>query len=573
MNKRNSLIAWLLAASLVVVALVAFVYWSQSSVNQSFTKIGSGLAGGPALNPVTTGDSYGVNAKVAPTAMAMAEARASTAMISTEALAANMNVPAAAPALPAVGGGMPEPGQRANREQREPQPIFTPGPIEVNPFTRTSDDPLSTFALDVDTGSYTAMRNYVSAGQLPPADTVRVEEFVNYFKYGYPAPQKDAFGVYVDSAPSPFGTVGTQIVRVGIQGRRIESSQRKDAVLTFVIDVSGSMQEPNRLPLVKESLRLLVNELRQGDKVGIVVYGSEARVLLPHTGVEQRERIMEAMDSLQDEGSTNAEAGLRLGYEQASNVFGRDAINRVILCSDGVANVGATGPDDIRKAIRDYTAQGVQLTTVGFGMGDYNDSLMEQLADDGDGNYAYVDSLNEAKRVFVENLTGTLQVIAKETKAQVEFNPAVVKGYRLLGYENRAVADADFRNDKVDAGEIGAGHSVTALYEVEMLDQSSGPALTVRLRYADPKSGQVSEIAQPFDRESFGRDFAAASPQFQLAVAVAGFAEKLRNSSYAEDRSFADVYAITQRIAPQLPNDVDAQEFMQLVRQVEEIAR
>jgi len=419
--------------------------------------------------------------------------------------------------------------------------------------------------MDVDTGSYAATRNYINTGTLPPPQIVRVEEFVNYFRYDYPSPQDGAFGIYIDSAPSPFGQSNSQIVRVGIQGKTIEAVDRKDAVLTFVIDVSGSMQQPNRLPLVKQALRLLVDELNQGDRIGIVVYGSEARVLLEHTTAANKDAILSAIDSLNDEGSTNAEAGLRLGYELASKHFVPGAINRVILCSDGVANVGETSPDGIRQKIRDYTAQGVDLSTIGFGMGDYNDSLMEQLADDGNGNYAYVDTLDEAKRIFVENLTGTLQVIAKDAKIQVDFNPDVVERYRLIGYENRAIADQDFRNDTVDAGEVGAGHTVTALYQVELAKEgANGPALTVQVRYADAEDGQVHEISKQFARNEFGSNIEGAAPQFQLAVAVAGFAEQLRTVSGQYEYA-GQVLSLAQRAAAALPQNADAQEFAQLV--------
>ncbi len=445
-------------------------------------------------------------------------------------------------------------------------PTLAPETSTVNPFVSTSKDRLSTFSIDVDTASYSNARSYIqNGGALPPPDSVRVEEFVNYFRYDYPSPGQEAFGIAVDGAPSPFGQPGAQIVRVGVQGKRIDESQRSDASLTFVIDISGSMQEPARLPLVKQALRLLVDELRPSDQVGIVVYGSTAEVVLEHTSADNKTSIMAAIDALGDGGSTNAEEGLRLGYAQASKHFKAGGINRVILCSDGVANVGATGPDAIRASIRDYTAQGIYLTTVGFGMGGYNDVLMEQLADDGNGNYAYVDALKEAQRIFVQNLTGTLQVIAKDVKIQVDFNPDVVAQYRLLGYENRAVADTDFRNDKVDAGEVGAGHSVTALYEVLLTGQGSGTALTVQLRYADPTSNAVREIAQPFDSSALAADFATTAPRFQQAVAVAAFAEKLRGSPYAQNRSLDDVLTIAQRIAPQLPNDPDVQEFVRLV--------
>jgi Ca-activated chloride channel family protein len=255
----------------------------------------------------------------------------------------------------------------------------------------------------------------------------------------------------------------------------------------------------------------------------------------------------------------------------AAEHFKVGGINRVILCSDGVANVGATGPDAIREVIRDHTAQGVLLTTVGFGMGDYNDHLMEQLADDGNGNYAYVDTLEEARRVFVENLTGMLQVIAKDAKVQVDFNPEVVHSYRLLGYENRDIADEDFRNEKVDAGEVGVDHNVTALYEVVLQNEAAGDAITVYLRYKHPQSGEVTELEQPLATDAFGTSFNEMSPQFRLAVAVAGFAEQLRGSGYAQDRSMADILAIAEPVAQEMANDAEVQEFVELVRQASDL--
>jgi Ca-activated chloride channel homolog len=431
--------------------------------------------------------------------------------------------------------------------------VVLPTPM-TNPFVDTAQDKLSTFALDVDTGSYTAVRNYIlNGGSLPPAGMVRPEEFINYFRYGYKVPDQDAFGLYVDSAPSPFNQ-NTHIVRVGVQAKK-------------VIDVSGSMDQPDRLPLVKEALRLLVDELRPNDKVGIVIYGSEARLVLEHTSLQDKGKILSAINTLENEGSTNAEAGLKLGYELASKGFKVDGINRVVLCSDGVANVGATSPDAIRAAIREYSEQGVYLTTVGFGMGDYNDYLMEQLADDGDGQYAYVDSLAEAKRIFVENLTGTLQVVAKDAKIQVDFNPGIVKRYRLIGYENRDVADEDFRNDKIDAGDIGAGHTVTALYEVELTAQAeAGDALTVQMRYLDPKSKQATEIARPFALSLFGKSFDAADARFRLAVSVAAFAETLKGSEFVTPQSHTQVLAIAERAYADLGQVHDVGDFVEMVR-------
>jgi Ca-activated chloride channel family protein len=456
--------------------------------------------------------------------------------------------------------------------EEEPVPSPTPAAeVEINPFTRTVDDALSTFAMDVDTASYSAARGYLNRGTLPPPQTVRVEEFVNYFDYRYPNPAPDTFGVNVAAAPSPFGAAETYFVRVGIQGERIEASERDNAALTFVIDVSGSMGEPNRLPLVKESLSLLVEQLREGDTVAIVVYSNNTRTVLEPTSVTERERIIGAINSLGIENSTNVEAGLRLGYEVAQDNFVNGAINRVILCSDGLANVGATNPDAIRNSVREYAEQGVLLTTVGFGM-QFNDNMMETLANDGNGNYAYVDTLDEARRVFVENLTGTLQVIARDAKIQVEFNPDVVSQYRLLGYENRDVADADFRNDDVDAGEVGAGDNVTALYEVRLTEQGSGTALTAQIRYEDPETGEVYETATPLDSDAFAGDFSEAPADMQLAVAVAGLAEHLRGSGYAQDRPLSDILAIAERVAPQFANDDDVQEFVGLVQQTQQMA-
>ncbi|MEJ2736647.1 MAG: von Willebrand factor type A domain-containing protein, partial [Anaerolineae bacterium] len=363
----------------------------------------------------------------------------------------------------------------------------------VNPFIDTEDDHLSTFALDVDTGSYTIARRYVQDGNLPPEDAVRVEEFVNYFEAGYDyPPQGQAFAIHVDGAPFPYSeTERYQMMRVGIQGYAIPPDERKDVSLTFVIDVSGSMDRESRLELVKRALEMLVEQLRPSDSVGIVVYGSDARVVLESTSGAEARTILDAIYRLHPEGSTNAEAGLRLGYERANAAFNPGGINRVVLCSDGVANVGQTGPESIWDVISGYASEGITLTSVGFGMGNYNDVLMEQLADNGDGFYAYVDTLKEAERLFVHGLTGTLQSIAMDAKVQVDFDPAVVARYRLVGFENRAIADQDFRDDTVDAGEIGAGHSVTALYEVKLHPEAGGRIATVHLRWQDPDTAEV----------------------------------------------------------------------------------
>jgi Ca-activated chloride channel family protein len=408
----------------------------------------------------------------------------------------------------------------------------------VNPSVDTEADNLSTFAMDVDTGSYTVMRNYLKDGNLPPNDSVRVEEYVNYFEQGYPNPPvHQAFGLNIDGAPSPFTeTERYQMMRVGLQGYQVPEEERKDANLTFVIDVSGSMDMDNRLGLVKNSLELLVEQLHPTDTVSIVVYGTEARVVLEPTTGSHKGQILEAIYSLEPEGSTNAEAGIRLGYKMAMHGFKPDGINRVILCSDGVANVGETGPDAILSEVKRYVDEGVTLTTVGFG-----------------------------------KITGTLQTIAKDAKVQVEFNPDVVMRYRLVGFENRAVADEDFRNNKVDAGEIGAGHSVTALYEIKLYPEARGKVATVYMRWQDPDTGQVIELSKDFDSSELSGEFRDADPYFQRAVVVAEYAEILKKSYWAEDSSMAAVYREAQRVSEYLGRDEDMGEFMELIRRASQL--
>ena len=426
----------------------------------------------------------------------------------------------------------------------------------TNPFIDTEDDHLSTFAMDVDTGSYSITRRYLIGGNLPPPEAVRVEEFVNTFDYSYDPPTEDAFAIHIDGAPSKFGEgKRLQLLRIGLQGRVIPSEHRKDAILTFVIDVSGSMKRENRLELVKKALTLLVDSCRPTDKVGIVVYGSRGRLVLPHTGIEQRSEILAVINSLRPGGSTNAEEGLRIGYDLAWRNASVNHINRVILCSDGVANVGKTGPDEILKEIRTYVQRGITLSTVGFGMGNYNDVLMEQLADTGDGSYAYVDTLTEAKRIFVENLTGTLQLIAKDAKIQVDFNPEVVSRFRLLGYENRRLDHEQFRDDTVDAGEVGSGHQVTALYEVKLHQAATGKLATVSIRYADADNHKVSEVSEDISVSQLHESFDAAPTTFRLAAAVAEFAEILRESYWAKDGSLDPVHQVVKDAFPEIDSE------------------
>ncbi len=489
---------------------------------------------------------------------------------STEAPAsADYYLPSATEAPAAAEASAFSPQQNAQSpSSQQPYDMFFQD-YGVNPSIDTEDDNLSTFALDVDTGSYTVMRNYLNDGNLPPQESVRVEEYVNYFEHGYASPPAhQAFGIYVDGGPSPFTeTERYDMMRVGIQGYEVSDEDRKDAALTFVIDVSGSMDMDNRLGLVKRSLELLVEQLHRNDTVSIVVYGSEARVVLEPTAGSDSDRILDAIYSLQPEGSTNAEAGLRLGYGMAMEAFKSDGINRVILCSDGVANVGQTEADSILEEIYRHVERGVTLTTIGFGMDNYNDTLMEQLADDGNGFYAYVDDMDEARKLFIDEITGTLQTIALDAKVQVEFNTDVVMRYRLVGYENRAVADEDFRDNEVDAGEIGAGHSVTALYEIKLYPEAHGRVATVFMRWEDPDTHQVVEISQDYDTNQIAFDFEEADPYFQRAVVVAEYAEILKGSYWAEESSMDDVYDEARRISEYIYRDGAMEEFVDLVRE------
>src|SRR5512143_447643 len=357
------------------------------------------------------------------------------------------------------------------------------------------------------------------------------------------------------------------MLRIGLHAHQAPEPPRPHANLVFVIDVSGSMDMDNRLGLVKRSLELLVEQLDRRDSVSIVVYGTEARVVLDPTPGSDKDAILSAIYSLHPEGSTNAEAGIRLGYKMALRAYNPNGINRVILCSDGVANVGNTEADVILEEIRGHVEEGVTLTTIGFGMDNYNDTLMEQLADNGDGFYAYVDDMREAKRLFIDNLTSTLQTIAKDAKVQVDFNPEVVMRYRLVGFENRAVADDQFRDNSVDAGEIGAGHSVTALYEVKLYPEAYGKIATVYLRWEDPDTHSVTELSKDLDTHDLAGDFQEANPYFQRAVIVAEYAEILKHSYWAEDSSLRRVFHEAERVIESMPQDEDMGEFMDLIRQ------
>jgi Ca-activated chloride channel family protein len=445
------------------------------------------------------------------------------------------------------------------------------GAPTINTWTLTQNDHLSTFSVDVDTASYTLARAKLLSGELPPADSVRVEEWLNYFRYRHPLPEPGVpLAVTMDAAPSPFAP-NKHLLRVGVQGRVVDLAERQPAHLTFLVDVSGSMQSPERLPLAKRALRLLVDQLHDGDTVALVTYAGNVRLVLPHTGMNEKARIHAAIEALSAGGSTAMGSGVELAYQQAVKVLDSKSSSRVIILSDGDANVGRTSHEEILKLVAGHVKEGVTLTTVGFGMGNYKAVLMEQLADKGNGNHFYVDSLLAAKRIFVEQLGGTLEVIAQDVKLQVDFDPAQVNAYRLVGYENRDIADRDFRNDRVDAGEIGSGHTVTALYELDLKANAGAGLATVRLRAKAPRGTTADEKAFVFPGAALATRFGDASADFRFATAVMGAAEIFRRSPSAAEWSYDEVRRIAAGATP--PGNAEREEFLSLLERAQALAR
>jgi Ca-activated chloride channel family protein len=448
-----------------------------------------------------------------------------------------------------------------------------------NPFEFAALDRLSTFAADVDTASYALARNYLARGLMPTKEQIRTEEFINSFATDVPAPLEDTFALALDLAPSRFAKSGEWMLRVVLKGKEVAAAERPRLALTFVVDGSGSMQQENRLELVKHALRLLAGQLDGNDAVAIVAFSNEARLVLPMTTAVNRGLIESAIFGLQSDGGTNAEAGLKMGYEVAAAGLTPGANNRVILLSDGVANIGHTSVEAMLANVAEQRALGIYLNAIGVGMGNHNDALLEQLADKGDGICNYIDDQEEARRVLVENFTGALVPIARDVKIQVEFDPTQVQSYRLLGYENRAVADAAFRDDKVDAGEIGAGHQVTALYELVRAPSatSDGPLATARVRFKPPfavdsaergaEARAAAETAREIERSVAFRDtateFRGATAGFQKAALVAQFAEFLRRSVHARADDYDDFLAEVLRVA-QLGEDASFRAFARL---------
>jgi Ca-activated chloride channel family protein len=433
-----------------------------------------------------------------------------------------------------------------------------------HPWTDAAKDHLSTFAADVDTASYTLARRKLTEGALPPGAAVRVEEFVNYFRYRFPEPAAGTpFAVVMDAAPSPLSP-GRHILRVGVATKAKSPSERKPAHLVFLVDVSGSMVSPDRLDLAKRSLRILTNNLKDGDTVALVTYAGSTELILPATGLAHKADILSAIDKLESGGSTAMGSGIDLAYHQAMLGVQPGAISRVIVCTDGDANVGSHTHDEILKIIAGRAKEGVTLSTIGFGMGNYKDELMEQLADKGNGNNFYIDSLSAAKKVFQEQLGSTLEVVAKDVKLQVDFDPKLVSRYRLVGYENRDIKDDDFRNDKVDAGEVGAGHQVTALYELELTDKAkltNAPLGGVRIRHKQPRGEKATEAAFPMVGGA-AASFANAPADLRFAFAVAAFADVLRNGQDAEHWSLPQIRDLAKLAAG---DDADRKELVGLI--------
>jgi len=465
--------------------------------------------------------------------------------------------------------------------------------IVENRFLTVQENALSTFSIDVDAASYSNIRRYLQQGQLPPAGAVRIEEMINYFHYNYPQPLNDApFSINTEMTECPWNTAH-RLVLVGLQGKNIPAENLPPSNLVFLIDVSGSMMDENKLPLVKASMKMLTDQLREQDKVSLVVYAGNAGLVLPATSGAEKTKIKDAIDKLEAGGSTAGGQGIQLAYKTAKANFLKGGNNRVILCTDGDFNVGASSDDALVQMVEEERKSGVFLTVLGYGMGNYKDNKMQKLADKGNGNHAYIDGLSEAKKVLVNEFGGTLFTIAKDVKLQVEFNPASVQAYRLIGYENRLLNKEDFNNDKKDAGELGSGHTVTALYEiipvgvknefVEKVDklkyqQQNSPArigpademMTIKFRYKKP-DGDVSKLIEhPVLNNHLA--IADASSNFRFAAAVAEFGMLLRNSEFKQSASYNKTWQLAKDA---LGKDEEGyrREFLKLLKNAQSIAK
>ena len=490
-----------------------------------------------------------------------------------------------------VSGGIRR--QQTNFNHYEGQPWNTENyaPISENIFHDPLNEPLSTFSIDVDAASYSNVRRFLQLGQRPPIDAVRIEEMINYFDYEYAEPDgKDPFSVNTEVAFCPWNE-DNLLVHIGLQGKKISLEELPPSNVVFLLDVSGSMNAPNKLPLLKSALKMLVEQLSREDRVTIVVYAGAAGMVLEPTPGNQKSEIISALENLQAGGSTAGGAGIKLAYKMARENFIEGGNNRIVLATDGDFNIGASSDAEMQRLIEKERESGVYLTVLGFGMGNYKDSKMEILADKGNGNYAYIDNMMEAKKVLVNEFGGTMFTIAKDVKIQVEFNPQVVAEYRLIGYENRKLNKEDFNDDKKDAGELGAGHSVTALYEVVLKGsnrsssvdplkyqkqepQSKGDysdeMLTVKLRYKRPDASKSQLITKIVGRE--WQELSRSSNNLKWSAAVAGFGMLLRNSEFAGNLTYEDVYKLAKSAQGKDQNGYRA-EFLKLIGTGEILAR
>ncbi|MGE0560202.1 MAG: von Willebrand factor type A domain-containing protein [Flavobacteriales bacterium] len=460
-------------------------------------------------------------------------------------------------------------------------------PITENDFKNALMNPLSTFSIDVDAASYSNMRRFINSGQNPPVDAVRIEEMINYFTYDYPQPKGEhPFSITTEVSDCPWNK-NNKLVHIGLQGKNIDMSELSASNLVFLLDVSGSMNSPNKLPLLKKSFNLLIDNLREDDRVAIVVYAGAAGLVLPSTSGSDKNKILEALNNLSAGGSTAGGAGIKLAYNVAQENFIKGGNNRIILATDGDFNIGASSDGEMTRLIEEKRKSGVYLTCLGFGMGNYKDSKMETLADKGNGNYAYIDNILEAKKVLVTEMGGTLFTIAKDVKLQLEFNPNKVESYKLIGYENRLLNSEDFNDDTKDAGELGAGHTVTALYEVVLKGSGSAPSidplryqnltelvpknktdelLTVKFRYKKPDEETSKLIVNHLLDKSVS--LSKSSNNFRFSAAVAEFGMLLRNSKHKANANFKQVVELAKASKGKDENGYRA-EFIRLVEMSE----
>lgn len=432
-------------------------------------------------------------------------------------------------------------------------------PIKQNQVKQVADAPVSTFSIDVDTAAYANVRRFINNGHLPPPDAVRIEEMINYFNYNYATPDEGEapFLITTEIGPTPWNS-GSYLLHVGIKGYEPAKTDQAARNLVFLLDVSGSMQAANKLELLKKSLRLLVKQLSPQDRVAIVVYAGASGVVLPSTPGHQRSEIIHALERLRAGGSTNGGAGIDLAYAIAQQNQIQGGINRVILATDGDFNVGPSSTNALLRLIKQKKRSGVGLTILGFGMGNYNDHMLEEISNAGDGNAAYIDTLQEAQKVLVDEIDATLQTIARDTKIQIEFNPEQVSSYRLIGYENRILKREDFKNDSVDAGDVGAGHTVTALYEISLNEalryqeiKEAAPQYNdelgfLKIRYKRPNESSSREMVHVLQKDDVQTSLGNTSDNFRFSAAVAGFGQLLRNNEHMGDYSFEEVRGLAK---------------------------